>query len=208
MAEPAVTTNSNSNRADLFLLGLLAISLLSNVGLGIAVLRLSGQVAPAAAARQPSGPAIGAQLPPLEAERLGGSRETISYQADRRPTLMYVFTPECSWCARNLANLKALLAEAKDEYRLVGVSLNPDVEAYLSKAQLELPVYVNVAPEAAVAYGFGSTPQTLVISPEGRVVKSWIGAYGGAAQADVERTFGVRLPGLAPPAVSAKGGAL
>jgi hypothetical protein len=44
--------------------------------------------------------------------------------------------------------------------------------------------------------GLGSTPQTIVISPEGRVLKNWTGSYGEQVQAELEEYFQIRLPGL------------
>ena len=44
--------------------------------------------------------------------------------------------------------------------------------------------------------GLGSTPQTIVIAPDGRVLKNWIGAFGMPVQTQVEEFFDVRLPGL------------
>lgn len=37
---------------------------------------------------------------------------------------------------------------------------------------------------------------TLVISPAGTVLKSWVGAYSGSTRQDVEAYFGIALPGL------------
>ncbi len=44
--------------------------------------------------------------------------------------------------------------------------------------------------------GLGPTPQTIVISPQGKVLKSWVGAYHDKTQREVETEFGVLLPGL------------
>ena len=54
---------------------------------------------------------IGTNVPPITAMRLGGQVETISYASSDRPTVLYVFTPQCGWCTRNLDNLKALLEQ-------------------------------------------------------------------------------------------------
>jgi hypothetical protein len=44
--------------------------------------------------------------------------------------------------------------------------------------------------------GLGSTPQTIVISSQGKIEKNWIGAYGDDTKKEVEDYFGVVLPGL------------
>jgi hypothetical protein len=40
-----------------------------------------------------------------------------------------------------------------------------------------------------------ATPQTLLVSPEGKLVRRWQGAYTDS-QGEVEKALGVRLPGL------------
>jgi hypothetical protein len=46
------------------------------------------------------------------------------------------------------------------------------------------------------AYKSSGTPETIIISPEGRVVRAWPGAYTGQFQHEVENFFNVSLPGL------------
>jgi hypothetical protein len=45
-------------------------------------------------------------------------------------------------------------------------------------------------------YGLGSTPQTIIVSLDGKILQNWVGAYTGDRRAEVERFFGVSLPGL------------
>jgi len=54
---------------------------------------------------------VGATVPAIVAKRLDGHQEAISYQDTKEPTVLYIFTPPCSWCARNMDNLKTLLAK-------------------------------------------------------------------------------------------------
>ena len=44
--------------------------------------------------------------------------------------------------------------------------------------------------------GLGSTPQTIVVSPEGKVLKVWTGAYDDKLKSEIEDYFGTQLPGL------------
>ncbi len=190
--------DGRSARADWFVLALLAVSLAVNVILGFAVMRMAGAAGQSAGA-QASGPSVGSTLPPFSAERFGGQREQIAFSSERRPTLIYVFSPTCAWCARNLDNLKTVLSAAGSTHRVIGLSLSPDVEDYVKETQLAFPVYVNPSKDMFEAYGLGPTPLTLVVSPEGRVVKSWVGAYAGAMRKEVESYFGVQLPGMVRP---------
>lgn len=117
----------------------------------------------------------------------------ITWSADGRPTVLYVFSPSCVWCKRNIEAAKALARGSSPSYRFIGVSLTLDgLGEYLGKVNLGFPVYV--AGPAAAALKLKATPETIIVSPGGVVVKVWLGAYMEGTLADVERTFGVKLP--------------
>ena len=140
---------------------------------------------------------IGTIVQPIKAKRLGGAQEVISYQGTKQPTVLYVFTPPCTWCARNMDNLKTLLDKEKGQYRFIGLSLSEKtLPEYIAKNDLELPIYSALSPETLMTYKLGSTPQTIVISPEGKVLQDWAGAYTGDQKSQVEAFFHVTLPGL------------
>lgn len=140
---------------------------------------------------------IGAAVLPIAANRLNGQLEVISYLGTSQPTVLYVFTPPCIWCARNMDNLKTLLDKEGNHYRFIGLSLSDNALAeYVAKNDLKLPVYSDLSPEALKTYKLGSTPQTIVISPEGRVLQDWSGAYVGDQKSQIEAFFHVTLPGL------------
>jgi hypothetical protein len=171
-----------------FLLVLLAVSLGANVYLARRVF-----------SPPPQGPpplAKGAIVSPLIATRLDGERQTLSY--GEKKTVLYVFTPSCPWCKRNVPNIKHLVEAKGAEYRFVGISLEAEgLSSYMTEHQLPFAVYTNVSPEQREAYRLGGVPQTLVISERGTVVQNWFGAYVNAQQPEIERFFDVRLPGLA-----------
>jgi peroxiredoxin len=161
--------------------------------------RIKGMSEAAAKASTPRVLVAGESVPPFEASSLGGRREVVSYAGGDRPVVLYVFSPTCSWCERNLENFKALLSQKGDAYRFVGLSVTDrGLKEYVADKRLDLPVYYDPAEDAAGEYKIGGTPQTLVISPEGKVLQNWVGAYVGPQQAEVEKFFGVRLPGVAP----------
>jgi peroxiredoxin len=140
---------------------------------------------------------IGATVPPIAAKRLDGQPGVISYQGAEQSTVLYIFTPPCSWCARNLDSLKTLLDKEGGQYRFIGLSLSEEaLPEYVAKNDLRLPVYSGLSPETLKAYKLGGTPQTIVITPEGRVLQDWVGAYVGDQKSQVEAFFHVSLPGL------------
>ena len=63
---------------------------------------------------------------------------------------------------------------------------------------IELPftIYHSPRDEVKVTYGLNSTPSTIVVSPAGKILQYWRGAYSEDVQAEVEQFFQVKLPGL------------
>ncbi len=140
---------------------------------------------------------VGTAVPPIAAKRLDGQPGVISYQGAEEPTVLYIFTPPCTWCSRNMDNLKTLLDKERGQYRFIGLSLSEQTLAeYVAKNDLQLPVYSGLSPETLKTYKLGSTPQTIVISPEGKVLEDWAGAYVGDEKSQIEAFFHVSLPGL------------
>ena len=62
--------------------------------------------------------------------------------------------------------------------------------------RIAFPVYTDLPEAAKRSLGLGSTPQTIVVSPSGRVMANWVGAYGPDLKPKIEGFFRVRLPGL------------
>ena len=142
--------------------------------------------------------AAGASVPAIEAKDLDGRPASIAFEAGGRPTVLYVFSPSCGWCAKNLPNVKALASEVSGQYRFIALSLSAhDLRDYLSQQNFDFSVYCEPAAAAVTAYRMGGTPQTVVISADGRVIKNWYGAYSDSTRREVEEYFHVRLPGVA-----------
>jgi peroxiredoxin len=140
---------------------------------------------------------IGAAVPSIAAKRLGGKQEVISYQSANQPTVLYIFTPRCSWCARNVDNFKALVNQEGDHFRFIGLSLSDEGLAdYVAKNDLKLPIYSGMSAESREAYKFSGTPQTVVISAQGRVLQNWMGAYAADQKSKIEGFFHISLPGI------------
>lgn len=179
---------------DKILISMLVISVTLNVLLARKVRQFTSVQSAALAERLLK---VGTPVPPITAKRLGGGSETISYSASDRPTVLYVFTPQCIWCQRNLENLKTLIKEKRGEYRFIGLSLTENgAEGYVTENGLDIPVYTGISAEARTAYKMGTTPVTITVSPEGKVVQAWAGAYVGEPKSQVESYFRVTLPGI------------
>jgi peroxiredoxin len=140
---------------------------------------------------------IGAIVPPISVKVLDGQQAVISYKGTSGPTVLYIFTPLCKWCARNMDNFKTLVDQAGTKYRFIGLSLSEEgLVQYVSKNELKIPVYSGVSIEAKQAYKLAGTPQTIVVSADGRVLQDWMGAYVGEEKSQVEAFFHATLPGI------------
>ena len=175
---------------------MLLISVALNVMLALKIRELTGMQNALRAERELE---AGAAVPSITARRLDGKSETITYADSTRPTVIYVFTPQCIWCTRNLDNFKTLVDQMSKDYRFIGISLSKEgLEKYVADHQLTFPIYTDVPKETGEAYKMGGTPQTVVISPQGKVLQNWIGAYAGEQRSQVEKYFDTTLPGIQP----------
>lgn len=182
------------NGGTVFLLAVLALSLGTNVVLG--GLLEGGRLPWSPPPPQPL--RAGAQLPgALPLETADGTAVTLSFAGDSRPTVLYILSPLCEWCKRNEANIKALVAETGQGYRYVGISFVSDgLREYVAQGSAPFPVYYAKSESVGRELRILGTPETIIVSPRGRVVKVWTGAYVQPNIAQVERFFHVKLPGL------------
>jgi len=118
-------------------------------------------------------------VPSLQVIDLKGQPTIISYQEIKKPVVLYIFSPSCNWCERNAESIRLLAQTRNKEYQFIGVSLSSNqLDEHLQRTNLPFSIYHSPSLEVSQTYRFGRTPQTLVISPEGRVIKNWFGVYG------------------------------
>lgn len=178
------------NRPDAFLLLLLVASLSLNVYLGWKVKQGGAEPDTAKAVS-------GMKVDPITAVDLDGKPFTIAYNGINKPTVLYVITPSCIWCRRNQANVNRLADAKANDFRFVGLSLaESGLKEYVAEHHLKFPVYARLPAETVASLGLGGTPQTIVVSPEGEILKVWTGAYIEDLRPEVEAYFGIQLPGL------------
>jgi peroxiredoxin len=173
---------------------LLALSLVLNVGFAVT---LSTYRARISAERLASALKEGMSVQDLQGKDEQGNKVAKAFSEVSVPTVLYVVSPTCTWCARNAENVKFLAGHASDKFRFVGVSLSRgDLREYSSRAGYPFPLLNEIEPGVLKSYRPHGTPQTIVVAPDGKVLKSWEGAYAGSLQKEVEEWFHVSLPGL------------
>ena len=135
----------------------------------------------------------------MSVKTLEGENTSLGWSTQKKGTVLYVFTPACHWCKSNLNNIKSLAATQSDGYRFVGLSLtDKNLKEYLDREHLPFPAFIATDRKAIIELRLGSTPQTLVILPSGKVAINITGAYKGKLLAEVENFFSVHLPGALP----------
>ena len=201
------TTTTTDNRwMDRALVVMLTVSLTLNAAMAWKLHQ--GNVAAAERARAKAEEGLlkkGTALPAIEAVDAKGAAARLEVAGSagdggRQGTLLYVFASQCGWCERNHANFQTLAgaAEAKG-YRVIALALDEgeSLDQYVRRHAIRTPVYRKPSAATFKAYHLGSTPGMVVIAPDGRVDRHWLGAWSGKAGSEVEEYFGVKLPGVA-----------
>lgn len=182
-----------------FLLVLLGFSLALNVVLGWQVRSANLLTKQGKGTADSSHLIDGERIAQLTVKRLDGTEQAISFSDTDRPTVLYVFSLTCVWSRRNADRVQALAKATSSTHRFIGLSLRDVVDAPLDAEQQKLgfSVFKGVSSETVKSMGLGSTPQTIVVSPQGIVLKNWVGFYDGELKNQVESYFRVPLPEVA-----------
>lgn len=176
-----------------FLILLLLFMVIANVAL---LRKVSSQEATILALKGGLSLKVGDHVPPIQGARPTGELATLDYSQSQMPIVLYVFTPQCPWCKKNIDNLHALAANSGKAYRLIGIALNDkDLIPYIQKEDLGFPVFTHLDANTIRSYHFSETPDTIVISTKGQVLKIWRGAYQANTKEDIAKYLGMSFPG-------------
>jgi peroxiredoxin len=204
MNVPGLLSNLRAVASSSVLVVLLASSAALNVTLAQ---RLRTTNATVATLKNEGRVQIGADIPPITGKALDGTPIRMSYQDSNVPTILYVFTPSCSWCLRNVENIRQLTSQVTGRYRVIGLSLSREKLAeYVEQHQFPFPIVTDLSEETLTGLKAGGTPQTFVVGRDGKLIQSWRGAFQQALEEAIERELQVALPGLTPPAQTAPSG--
>ena len=193
---PGVTKEARF-RTVLILGGLLVCSLAINLILARRVASLKRTIA---VIKSESRLALGDTLPAIVAKDPHGRTAVLNYSETQLPTVVFIITPTCGWCTKNVMNMRALVKNAGARYRFVGLSLSSDkLIDYVKENKLEFPIYTDLPIVTMREYKLSGTPETIVVSPQGQVTRIWSGAFAEDLQREVEDYFSVKLPGIMDP---------
>jgi peroxiredoxin len=134
----------------------------------------------------------GKTLPPLDGMDLDGRDFVLDYGADRRRALLFIFTPGCEACEQNVDHWKSILKKADGEaFRFIAISTVLDssiTKEFIRRHDLlDLPVIAVTDRASREEYNLSMTPQTILVSSEGRIERVWPGSLEEGKQADLEQ---------------------
>ena len=121
----------------------------------------------------------GDRVPGLKAQDIDGRPVDLKYGTGQPFTVMFWFSPTCSYCAENMSFWNQLYYENdSDRVRVIGVcACDPDEAGILTEEhQLAFPVVCINEPYLLNVYHGNVLPQTLLITPDGYIGGAWPGA--------------------------------
>ncbi len=164
------------------------------LSVGVNVLQ-AGRIRAMASTAVSRGPLLGTKATPFEGLTPDGRATEIVFDS-RLPTVIYYFSTKCGWCQRNWSNIDALAAGADGRFRVLAVTAESGIKAYVKGRDPRVEFIEAIDEGALRAYRFTSTPHTIVVDGSGLVTHEWSGAFMGGIASRVENLFDVSLPGL------------
>ncbi len=132
---------------------------------------------------------LGVSLPSLIGIGANGVTLAFNYSQASPKSLILIFAPGCKYCEDNMSSWKALTEVAlSSKLRVVGVSLVFDgAYDYLAKYQIyHVPIISKFDSEIQRSYKLGRSPQTLVVSGDGKVIGVYNGILNNSERKEIE----------------------
>jgi len=144
--------------------------------------------------------AVGTVAPPLGVDSDNGERKWLEWEDRTRPMVLYVYSPKCRWCERNVGSLRSLVAQASGRFDVIGISVLRDEgrRTYLIDRGIPMPAFFFKSGAMQQGYRFGQTPQTIVVGAKGVVLANWV-PYTSDIQLNIRSILGVTVPAVTIP---------
>ena len=180
-----------AKKLDVIPLVLLLASVALNISLARRVLELGANVQ-----HQPSPLAasiVGEHILAMNALTLDDQPEHISFvdsSESARAKVLYIYSPTCGWCSKNLENIKKLTALRHTQFDFVGVSLSAEgLKTYVKSVGFPMQSVYQPSADTVSALHLNTTPETIVVDQSGVVRKVWVGAFTEEKCREVEEYF-------------------
>lgn len=126
-------------------------------------------------------------MPNLEGRDSSYAPVSLSLRNTSRPTIVFVFSPTCHYCKDNWSNWDSLLAKrANNEWRAVFLNVGThSSEGFRQTHALGDDLIEDVTKKTIDDYRVFYTPETLVLSRDGKIRRSWTGTLREQDMADL-----------------------
>lgn len=181
---------------DFYLVVVLSFSLFVNLGLGLKVHKLNLLLTP----RPLPQLAVSSKVESLDALDISGKSRHVVLNSGVKPVVLYIFSPTCGWCAKNLKNIKEIYHLKNSDFEFIGVSLAPNgIPEYIAQTGFPLDVVKEPSEASKQVFHLDETPETIVVDPSGTIAQVWPGAYSSSKTCrKIERFFQMPAGSLTP----------
>jgi peroxiredoxin len=134
---------------------------------------------------------VGVMVPQLSGSAFDGTSTVVKYDRSQLKTLLLIYAPSCSYCRLNWVSWRELLNQI-DPARVRAVAVSVE-GAGLSQQFLEQVGLTKAATvllpdfHSLVSYRLRYTPQTILISPDGKVEGIWSGVLSSQQAMEISR---------------------
>jgi hypothetical protein len=136
-----------------------------------------------------------AKLTSFTAKSIDGRPTGFTFPREKM-VLLYAFSPTCVWSRRNHPYAVSLSKKLGMRADFAAVSLSNDrslLEAYIAEHPCPFPTLIGVSSALKRDLNMGVTPQLLVLSPAGELVKVWSGAFVDKNREEIEAFLHVKI---------------
>ncbi len=106
-----------------------------------------------------------------------------------QPTVLFVLSPECKFCAANWVNWHSLLKDsgAKSRWQPVFLDVGPLVNAdYLQRHEIDKStLFQTVSGDTKLNFRLYSTPETIIVDKTGRARGVWRGTLNAKQMTEI-----------------------
>ena len=120
-------------------------------------------------------------VPSFTATDIRGQEVSLRYSPTAPHSVLFWFAPTCSSCEDNIEFWNHIYTDYNSEnVRCLGLCVGKTGEAgeYVAQHEIQFPVVCTDEAFIVERYRGNVLPQTVIVSPEGRIVEVWPGALG------------------------------
>lgn len=130
----------------------------------------------------------GTLLSPIEGTDAAGKKVTVNWDS-KKYSLVMIFTTICGYCEQNWPNWVSLIEKTnRERVNVILVDLSGEAtNGFLHARGVNGTPLVHVDPAFIITYHVRFVPDSILVGPDGRVVKTWFGVLKQGEEDDILR---------------------